>query len=592
MLLLLHLSLLMLLLKRAASGGGGVGTPECPPGDYYSYSYGCLPSCGAGSYYDGEECNDCPLGTYTEAVTATACTSCDPETPYTTAFGSTSPDACVNSTQLWEFIYPDQNFAPSPVDDGTVYPPVPAEDASSSDIQSAFDSYCSFYGKSYSDSDWYNAHLQAYTNTINNYYANFSDLTSSNVWDHLNDRADSLDPKGEPCVVYDSSNDYTVANIIPLSDLYGDPTNDVPPTAAQWSPSGCARGFYPLLYPDSKLDYRSATFREWDYQGTYPSCSTTNIWQASSYPATVVHTAVNQGDCANCWAWTSSSVLTAGALTNSARWGRILPWMRIESFLCPPSRGPICTILPSAFSMTFMLTPTLRQFCGSGRQERLATCGRGAPVRAMQSTMNSNRCQYGERQPTNTYFAYPPNARDGDMYHCPTFSDPPDAPCSMYETDYSHVLLPNGTYTDTCPARMAGTDPWVCLSNQDKWGQWTNVQTLPDTKIDTIKAALIQYGPLVAFLYDGAGWRLWSSLVMEAKDAALLGCATSQTPTHSVMIIGYTYLGDDTFWIIQNSYGRSWGDRGVAYMQAGINLCNIETWTPVVAEFPYRPSPS
>ncbi|XP_053605878.1 putative cysteine proteinase CG12163 [Plodia interpunctella] len=50
---------------------------------------------------------------------------------------------------------------------------------------------------------------------------------------------------------------------------------------------------------------------------------------------------------------------------------------------------------------------------------------------------------------------------------------------------------------------------------------------------------------------------------------------------HSVLIVGYgTYVSDDQkvpYWIIKNSWGTSWGDKGFYYLVRGRNACGIAT---------------
>jgi len=43
---------------------------------------------------------------------------------------------------------------------------------------------------------------------------------------------------------------------------------------------------------------------------------------------------------------------------------------------------------------------------------------------------------------------------------------------------------------------------------------------------------------------------------------------------HAISAVGYT----NNYWIIQNSWGNSWGDYGYGYISKGSNICNIGTW--------------
>ncbi|KAM5170783.1 cathepsin S-like [Mantella aurantiaca] len=66
------------------------------------------------------------------------------------------------------------------------------------------------------------------------------------------------------------------------------------------------------------------------------------------------------------------------------------------------------------------------------------------------------------------------------------------------------------------------------------------------------------------------------------KDGIFTGDCT-QKPTHAVIIVGYgteydEKLGEDTdYWIIKNSWGEVWGDKGYIKMQRNVDVCGITT---------------
>lgn len=44
---------------------------------------------------------------------------------------------------------------------------------------------------------------------------------------------------------------------------------------------------------------------------------------------------------------------------------------------------------------------------------------------------------------------------------------------------------------------------------------------------------------------------------------------------HAVLVVGYT----NKYWIIKNSWGDKWGEKGYIRLGRGITSCNIACWT-------------
>merc|ERR1712212_172764 len=52
-------------------------------------------------------------------------------------------------------------------------------------------------------------------------------------------------------------------------------------------------------------------------------------------------------------------------------------------------------------------------------------------------------------------------------------------------------------------------------------------------------------------------------------------CPAGQEPDHAVSVIGYGTEDGVDYWIIKNSWGRYWGERGYARIQRGVGMCGI-----------------
>lgn len=73
------------------------------------------------------------------------------------------------------------------------------------------------------------------------------------------------------------------------------------------------------------------------------------------------------------------------------------------------------------------------------------------------------------------------------------------------------------------------------------------------------------YGPVAAKIYAGNWLKNYKSGIANPSECNDL----YQNPNHDVMIVGY----DSESWIIQNSWGTSWGDKGFFKLSIKTNPC-------------------
>ena len=80
-----------------------------------------------------------------------------------------------------------------------------------------------------------------------------------------------------------------------------------------------------------------------------------------------------------------------------------------------------------------------------------------------------------------------------------------------------------------------------------------------------IKQALVEHGPLfITVIAGGSGW--------SGKKKEVTSCRKRGTTNHIVTLVGYDKKG----WIIRNSWGTSWADKGDAHIKFGCDKIGDE----------------
>jgi len=112
-----------------------------------------------------------------------------------------------------------------------------------------------------------------------------------------------------------------------------------------------------------------------------------------------------------------------------------------------------------------------------------------------------------------------------------------------------------------------------CTSNEDKYKITVQgYHTIDDE--DDMEEYVLKKGPLSVCL-AASSWSSYQSGVVSSCDKAV---------DHCVQIVGVDT--DNEYWIVRNSWGTEWGDKGYIYLKTGQNTCYITydpTYTSVKA---------
>jgi C1A family cysteine protease len=104
----------------------------------------------------------------------------------------------------------------------------------------------------------------------------------------------------------------------------------------------------------------------------------------------------------------------------------------------------------------------------------------------------------------------------------------------------------------------------LLLKNVDNWRIITGIDGDELSNVDTIKNAILEYGPVYTTMYVRDDFFYYSGGVYEYLHPP------NQPNNHAILIIGWNdTLGDNGAWLIKNSWGTGWGMGGYAWVAYG-----------------------
>jgi len=137
-------------------------------------------------------------------------------------------------------------------------------------------------------------------------------------------------------------------------------------------------------------------------------------------------------------------------------------------------------------------------------------------------------------------------------------------------------LMPNA-FTYAIRVGMVGEEdyPYVgvdqtCRIDESKIKYHFTKWFMVDPDEDSMVAALNTNGPLSVAL-DATYWSFYSGGIYDSV------CSSSRM-NHGVLLVGYGEERGTKYWIVKNSWGSSWGEKGYIRLIRGKNKCGIQNF--------------
>lgn len=106
----------------------------------------------------------------------------------------------------------------------------------------------------------------------------------------------------------------------------------------------------------------------------------------------------------------------------------------------------------------------------------------------------------------------------------------------------------------------------------DKWSSGYKVASYKDAYsygADSLKTVIAEYGAALVGVYAS------DSSFSNYASGVYQGCS-STSANHAVLAVGYGTENGVDYWLVKNSWGTNWGDKGYIKIKRGSNECGIE----------------
>jgi len=94
---------------------------------------------------------------------------------------------------------------------------------------------------------------------------------------------------------------------------------------------------------------------------------------------------------------------------------------------------------------------------------------------------------------------------------------------------------------------------------------------IPANNEAALENAVATSGPVSVAINVVSDFQFYSGGVYNSRSCS----SDPSSLNHGVVVVGFDNTGATPFWIVRNSWGGSWGEKGYIRMAKGKNLCGI-----------------
>jgi C1A family cysteine protease len=144
------------------------------------------------------------------------------------------------------------------------------------------------------------------------------------------------------------------------------------------------------------------------------------------------------------------------------------------------------------------------------------------------------------------------------------------------ETAYEYVIKAGGQETakDYPYTGQNGACKFHSSEVAAKITSWKYISQTPKQELGEMLTYVGTSGP-VSVCVDAAPWQYYNGGVLKS---------CGDQVDHCVQVVGYDTMSSLDVWLVRNSWGADWGEKGYIYIERGKNLCDIagDVTVPIV----------